>query len=80
MGEENKNVFYEPISQEDYERETILTAIDEWGEGNGNGNGRILPERIPRRGRSRYTLFVIMGITILLEIVIGIYLFNKIGV
>jgi hypothetical protein len=69
----------EPISQEDYEKETIITAIDEWGNENGNGNGKLIPDTIPKQGKSRYILFIIMGITILLEIVIGIYLFTKIG-
>jgi hypothetical protein len=81
MGEGDEGAFYEPISQEDYEKETIITAIDEWGNenGNGDGNGKLIPDTIPKRGNSRYILFIIMGITIILEIVIGIYLFTKIG-
>ena len=79
MGEGDEGAFYEPISQEDYEKKAIINAIDEWGESNGNGNGKLIPDTIPRQGRSRYTLFIILGITILLEIAIGIYLFNKIG-
>jgi hypothetical protein len=70
--------YVEPVSQEDYEKQEISKAIDEWGNGNRNGIKKIIPIEKDNRYRL-FILMVIMGVTLLLEIVIAIYLFTKAG-
>ena len=66
-----------PISQEDYEKETILTAINEWESLNGDSG---IKQTVPERGYYyRYLPFIkiVFAVeTVLLLALVGIILFH----